>query len=67
MTFSNAWIGIQNVDELLTWVDGTAVTFQNWMSLPSNCAYFDHGFGIWMSIPCVGADPKQSMCQWKPG
>ena len=56
----NSWIGLndRDVEGMYTWIDGTAVSYTNWTSTPSddtnsNCVQINNtGNGIWESVSC---------------
>ena len=56
----NCWIGLndRDVEGMYTWIDGTAVSYTNWTSTPSddtnsNCVQINNtGNGIWESVSC---------------
>ena len=56
----NCWIGLndRDVEGMYTWIDGTAVSYTNWTSTPSddinsNCVQINNaGNGTWESVSC---------------
>ena len=66
----NCWIGLndRDVEGIYTWIDGTAVSYTNWTSTPSddtnsNCVQINNaGNGIWESVSC-GATLNAFLCK----
>ena len=68
-TVSNCWIGLndRDVEGTYTWIDGTTVSYTNWISTPdetnSNCVHINNAeSGVWESVSC-GMTLNSFLCE----